>query len=640
MNPGSDFHTHSDFSHAAVMHADRVLSELEQASRSEVSPSQFYAQLFHSMSLILGVKQACVVASIEKDRWQAIASTQDGLASLAEDRLSQQAMRHSSLPLPQWCERNDASVLLACALKPTDWSLGGILAELPATAGSAPFSAADANANDTSAGLAEKLDLLRAFAEIVYAFQWQHGRQQDVLSIAQARLVACSLWQSQQASDANRILVDGLRCMLDADQVLLIQRRNAGQPSILLAANDSHEAKSDAECLHALRYLDEPSSSGLPSREQLANVAHLHGAKVAIALSTESGRKPDKNTREAGDRPFLLIEWHDSDRSCRAIPFVANGVPWLLDAWDTKKTIQPKQRTFALMRFAVGLVSLVCIVLFFIAPVQLTIQAPGVLQPGTQSLVFVPADGFVESIHVQDGQRVNENDVVAVLSSPALELQNRQLDAEIALTIQRIDGLNLNLNQIRPNQEQADVMAGRMAGEIAELETKQGYLIEQRTLLSKELDRMVLRSPIEGVVLGWQVEIALENRPVKRGDMLFRIAKLDRDWQMETRVADWESGYVLDAISSLRDTDKKLVVQYTMAANPGERGQGIFSRRSQTLFSESEGQFLSMVFVPEKPIEQPRLGAAVNIAIPCGSHPRWFVWSRSLVDAAYRRFWL
>jgi len=57
---------------------------------------------------------------------------------------------------------------------------------------------------------------------------------------------------------------------------------------------------------------------------------------------------------------------------------------------------------------------------------------------------------------------VLENVVVAVLSSPSLQLQLNQIDSEITLTNQRSEGLNISLNQIRPNQEQAETLASRL----------------------------------------------------------------------------------------------------------------------------------------------------------------------------------
>jgi multidrug efflux pump subunit AcrA (membrane-fusion protein) len=70
--------------------------------------------------------------------------------------------------------------------------------------------------------------------------------------------------------------------------------------------------------------------------------------------------------------------------------------------------------------------------LYFLSPTELTIQATGTLQPIQQTLVFAPSDGFVDSVPVSDGQLVQKNEPVAVLSSPSLQLQLNQIDSEIA----------------------------------------------------------------------------------------------------------------------------------------------------------------------------------------------------------------
>lgn len=630
MKPGSEV-----LSNSALTHADRVLEELEQISRSERSPSRFYAQLFQGLSVLFGAKQACVVAAIDVNRWQTIASTQDSHAAIAEERLQQMTSTHATLPLPRWCEWKEDSVLMGSSLLPTDWSLGGLVIELPKTS-----LRHDPSSSAAVAAITEKLELLEAFAELAHAYQSQHRFTRDEQQILQTRLITKSLWESKSSVDSNRVLVDGVRCLLDADRVCMLQGLDERQPSSLIAVSDNHEPQTDVRLSLALKRLDEIPFTRIPSRQQLKNFAESNGTTHAIALPIEPVSNPEMKIASNIANHFLLIEWTDLDRSCSSIPHIAEMVPWLFDAWRSKKSVRPSNRTRNLVRLFIASCCIVGGVLFFLNPTELTIHAQGILQPGEQTLVFAPTDGFVDSIPVSDGQNVLENDVVAVLSSPSLQLQLNQIDSEIALTNQRSEGLNISLNQIRPNQEQAETLASRLAGEIAELETKRANLDEQRSLIKREIDRLELRSPMEGTIIGWQMETVLENRPVKRGDMLMRIAKLDHEWQIETRVADWELGYVLDAISSSMSSNEKLFIEYTLASDAGNRGKGHFVHSSNSLFTQPDGQFLSVLIAPDSPIENPRMGASVTVSIPCGRHPRWFVWSRSIIDAAYRRFWL
>lgn len=51
--------------------------------------------------------------------------------------------------------------------------------------------------------------------------------------------------------------------------------------------------------------------------------------------------------------------------------------------------------------------------------------------------------GVIEAVHVQEGQEVAENDVIAVLSSPVLEQEERETTQSLALLDQRIDSLQV-----------------------------------------------------------------------------------------------------------------------------------------------------------------------------------------------------
>ncbi|MFY7875829.1 MAG: hypothetical protein ACOVQM_10315, partial [Pirellula sp.] len=117
MNSGSEVQGKS-----AMMQADQVFEALEKSSRTEPSPTRFYAQLFQGVSVLLGAKQACVFAAIERNRWCPVASTQDRHAEIAEDRLQQMASNQGASLLPRWCEWKEDGVLLGCSAEATNWS--------------------------------------------------------------------------------------------------------------------------------------------------------------------------------------------------------------------------------------------------------------------------------------------------------------------------------------------------------------------------------------------------------------------------------------------------------------------------------------------------------------------------------------
>lgn len=620
---------------SAMVQADQVFDALEQSSRTEPSPTRFYAQLFQGVSVLLGAKQACIFAALERNRWCPVASTQDHHAEIAEDRLQQMASNQGTSLLPRWCEWKEDGVLLGCSAEATNWSWGGMVVEIARS--TLPT---DPSTPEFLAAISEKMELLQAFAELAHAYPRTHRCMQDNQHLLQSRSISKSLWESRSQQDSNRILLDGLRCLMDADRVTLFRKKSPSYASDFIAVSDNPSRHADTVLATAIKHLDETPFSNFPNRQPLEKFAKAMEAAVAVALAVETIPNTEVKLATSAANHFLILEWMDRDRSCAAIPHIASVTPWILDAWTAKKFDRPRFH----FRSAAGILLAACVligmVLYFLIPTELTIQATGTLQPIQQTLIFAPSDGFVDSVPVSDGQLVQKNEPVAVLSSPSLQLQLNQIDAEIALVQQRSEGLNISLNQIRPNQEQADTLSSRLAGEIAELDTKRTNLVQQRALIEREIARLELLSPLEGTIIGWQMDMVLESRPVKRGDMLLRIAKLDGDWQMESRVPDWESGYVMDAISNALKANTKLTAEYALVSEVGNRGKGHFVRASHSVFTQPEGQFLSVIFVPESPLKNPRLGASVTVSIPCGRHPRWFVWSRSMIDAAYRRFWL
>ena len=315
-------------------------------------------------------------------------------------------------------------------------------------------------------------------------------------------------------------------------------------------------------------------------------------------------------------------------------------LPWLTDAWQGRS--RPVNRSVLRSKLLKWISVAVCLgggIIYFMSPTELVILAQGTLQASEQRFVFAPAEGYVDKIYVADGQIVQSGEVVATISSPPLQLQVNQIAAEIGLTDQKRAGLNITLNQLKPADDPTNLTDSRLAGEVQELEARRANLVEQKQLLDREQERLQLRSPIDGTVIAWEVEKYLENRPVRRGDTLLRIAALDQQWRLESTVADWESGYVVEAYGAMQAEHKSLAVEYVLASSPGVKRTGNVLSISSTMLDVDGGQHLEVMVEPDEMQESRRLGTSVTVSIPCGRFPRWFVWTRSILDAVHRRFW-
>ena len=603
---------------------DRSLNELDQLARKESSPTRFYGELLRQLKLLLCASDCCIVTRIEPERLVAIAATTPSFGWQAEQYLSQAASQNTAGLPRQWLEQNESAQWFGCSLHGPTWSNGGIVATLPLT------TQTQIEEGDVPVLQSTISEILAAFAEIVCSFQSQQSLFQSSSQSTVMRSIVRSILACLTAREADQVLVDGVRCLLDADRVSLLQSLNkTNSQTIAISGISRVDAKSDI--VLALNRLSLTPDFNKPSNQQQTKLASETGSAMAIAIPI-----PDNESSHS----FLVLEWAEMDRYLVNAARIEPILPWLTDAWQgrsrpvNRSTLQTK-----LLKWTFVLVCLLGTILTFLSRTELTILSQGTLQPSEQRFVFSPAEGYVDKIYVADGQNVHSGAVLATISSPQLQLQVNQIAAEIGLADQKRAGLNITLNQLKPADDPTNLTGSRLAGEVQELEARRANLVEQKQLLDREQERFQLRSPINGTVIAWEVEKYLENRPVRRGDTLLRVAALDHQWRLESAVADWESGYVVEAYRAMQAEKKSLAVEYVLASSPGVRRSGKVLTLSSTMLEVDGSQHLEVIVEPDAMPESRRLGTSVTVSIPCGQFPRWFVWTRSIFDAVHRRFW-
>ena len=111
----------------------------------------------------------------------------------------------------------------------------------------------------------------------------------------------------------------------------------------------------------------------------------------------------------------------------------------------------------------------------------------------------------------------------------------------------------------------------RIFGELAESREKLVNLKAQRDLDLKRIDELSVRSPIDGVVVTWDLKDRLSGRPVQRGQTLLRVADPKGPWQLELKLPDNNVGFLTSAQHEL---GKELNVTYILATDPSTKFQG------------------------------------------------------------------
>lgn len=144
-------------------------------------------------------------------------------------------------------------------------------------------------------------------------------------------------------------------------------------------------------------------------------------------------------------------------------------------------------------------------------PAQFRISAEALLQGTQKHVVVVSQDGYLASVEVLPGDRVQKGQVIATLNDDDLRLQKQKLQSE--------------LQQHRHAYNNALANSDRAQAAIADAQVSQARI--QLDLIEKQLERTLLRAPAEGIVVSEDISQSV-GAPVKQGELLFEVASADQ----------------------------------------------------------------------------------------------------------------
>lgn len=278
-------------------------------------------------------------------------------------------------------------------------------------------------------------------------------------------------------------------------------------------------------------------------------------------------------------------------------------------------------------------------------PADFTVEAPGTLEPSVRRHVFASRNGLVDEVLVRHGDSVNENEELIRLRDSELDLRWKRISGELETTSEQLDAVRAT----KTGRAAGDVTAlesYRLSAEERQLEQELDNLRRQLELLDDERQSLVIRSPLAGRVITWDVERLLAARPVDRGQVLLSVADLTDRWQLELDVPDDRIGYVLAA----RDAaDEELPVEFRLSSNERERFDGQIEQVAGLAEIDSaDGPAESptirvTVSFDKQPLlavtgGQLRPGMTARARIHCGQRPLGYVWLHDIWDAAVRWF--
>lgn len=289
---------------------------------------------------------------------------------------------------------------------------------------------------------------------------------------------------------------------------------------------------------------------------------------------------------------------------------------------------------------AIAVAAAAAIAALVLIPADFTVDASGTLQPVVRRQVFAPRSGLVDEVLVAPGADVAAGEPLVRLRDPSLELDRKRVRGEMETVRRQLEAARATKTN-RDIRDENPVELYRLSASEREYQQQLANLTDELRLLNGQRDELLVRSPIAGRVLTWDLSNRLAARPVERGEVLLTVADLSADWQLELDVADDRIGHVLAA--QTRDQNAALPVQFRLrSADSPYAGHvqdiGMTARVDASEPSAAQPTVEVTVAFDKQQLNDAqqdlRPGVTARAEIDCGRRPLGYVWFHDVWDAA------
>ncbi|SMP40335.1 Barrel-sandwich domain of CusB or HlyD membrane-fusion [Neorhodopirellula lusitana] len=259
-------------------------------------------------------------------------------------------------------------------------------------------------------------------------------------------------------------------------------------------------------------------------------------------------------------------------------------------------------------------------------PMDFDLEADGTLKPEERREIFAGIDGEVREVLVDHNSLVEAGQPLLRMVNPDIEVEIAELMGQILTTkaeLNRVRGQMRKRNELKPNDLRA------LEGEEFELETKLKAQNAKLELKQKRANDLVVRSPIHGRVVSWEVEKMLLNRPISTGQVLMEIADLSKPMYVEIEMPEKREGHLDDYIKEV--SAKELEVSYILASDPDHPLPATLPVENISLRaepSEEHGSVIKMKIYPDQAELQklsPSAGTKLTADVKVGRRSSGFV---------------
>jgi len=268
-------------------------------------------------------------------------------------------------------------------------------------------------------------------------------------------------------------------------------------------------------------------------------------------------------------------------------------------------------------------------------PAELRLEGKGTLEPVHRREVYAGIDGVVETLEpgLEHGATVQKGQHLATLRNTDLEVALTDIIGKKASSEEQLDSTRRAL--LQDNKISADEKT-RMAGRAAQLQREIESLEQQKKLYESKKEDLKIRSPIDGVIVTWQVRDRLILRPVEKGQSLMSVADKTGPWELEVQMPDDRLGHINRAVLDATKAKGELQVDYILATDPGTRHYGTVKEihEQAEVHGESGNTVLVRITIDPSLHDKEELGAGatVNSRIACGKRPLGYVWFHDVLS--------
>ncbi len=338
----------------------------------------------------------------------------------------------------------------------------------------------------------------------------------------------------------------------------------------------------------------------------------------------------DSDLEPAVRRRIELIASHSESALANA---VEHHRLFLLPLWKTLGQMAQPFVGRRLPRTILGLGVFASIAAFFaLYPYPFSLSANGQLQPQVQNEVFASVGGILQDIYVPEGQAksVKKNDVLAKMTNSDLMMQIQNLDGQINQTREQIS----KYQRAQFSNEKLDKLDDIMLdGEFNKAEESLASLKREYNLKKQQAEDLIVRSPVDGVIVNWQVRRSLLKRPVDRGQNLMTIIDPNGGWQLEIEIPERRVGHLMQRLQS---SEEPVEVHFALVSHPGQEFVGTLEHvdRKLEVYSDDGNAAKAIISFENQQIPRDLLksGTRVNAKLYCGTRSIGFVWFHELFE--------